>query len=179
MTHRNHARRDRDARFGQSDRHGGFTEAVLGYAYRPVTNDRLNTMVKYTYFFNMPTTEQVGAQNVVSEFLQKSHIAAIDISYDITRNFTLGGKYAHRLSQISQLGLVRFVYPGWEFLLEARLLDMADLNESRSGALGTISRYFGDHFKLGVGYNFTEFSDDLTDLSFDHSGAFLSITGSL
>ena len=67
----------------------------------------------------------------------------------------------------------------WEFLLEARLLDMADLNESRTGALTTISRYFGDHLKLGIGYNFADFSDDLTDLSYDHSGAFLSVTGSL
>ena len=35
---------------------GGFTEAVLGYAYRPVSHDRLNTLVKYTYFYNVPTT---------------------------------------------------------------------------------------------------------------------------
>ena len=62
-------------------------------------------------------------------------------------------------------------------LLEVRMLDMADLSESRSGALATVSRYFGDHLKLGIGYNFTDFSDNLTDLSFDHSGAFLSITG--
>jgi hypothetical protein len=174
---------------------GGFTEAVLGYAYRPVLHDRLNTLVKYTYFFNMPTTDQVGSQGVALDFLQKSHIAALDVTYDITQNFTLGGKYAHRLSQISldrddpeffdnnaSLYVLRGDYrfrKNWEFLLEARLLDMADLNESRTGALTTISRYFGDHFKLGIGYNFADFSDDLTDLSYDHSGAFLSVTGSL
>ncbi len=67
----------------------------------------------------------------------------------------------------------------WEALIEARLLDMADLSESRSGALLTISRYLGDHLKLGIGYNFADFSDDLTDLSYDHSGAFLSVTGTL
>jgi hypothetical protein len=33
--------------------------------------------------------------------------------------------------------------------------------------------------KVGVGYNFTDFSDDLTDLSFDHRGAFLNVTGAL
>jgi hypothetical protein len=174
---------------------GGFTEAVLGYAFRPVLHDRMNTLVKYTYFFNMPTTEQVGTQNIASQFLQKSHIAAVDITYDLTQNFTLGGKYAHRLSQISldrenpeffdnnaSLYVLRGDYvfrENWEFLLEARMLDMADLNEARSGALLMISRYLGDHLKLGVGYNFTDFSDDLTDLSFDHSGAFLSVTGTL
>jgi hypothetical protein len=174
---------------------GGFTEAVLGYAYRPVSNDRLNTLIKYTYFFNMPTSEQVGSLNIASEFLQKSHIAAVDITYDITSKFTIGGKYAHRLSQVSldredpqffdnnaSLYVLRGDYRFWknyEALVEARLLDMADLNESRTGTLATISRYFGDHFKIGIGYNFADFSDDLTDLSYDHSGAFLSVTGTL
>ena len=35
---------------------GGYTEAVVGYAYRPIDHDRLNTLVKYTYFYNVPTT---------------------------------------------------------------------------------------------------------------------------
>ncbi|MGB5627867.1 MAG: hypothetical protein WBM57_00750, partial [Woeseiaceae bacterium] len=80
---------------------GGFTEAVVGYAFRPVYNDRLNALVKYTYFYNVPTTEQVGMQNIAVEFIQKSHIAAIDVTYDITPSLTIGGKYAHRLGQVS------------------------------------------------------------------------------
>ena len=59
------------------------------------------------------------------------------------------------------------------------MLDMPDLNESRSGFLTTVSRYFGDHLKAGLGYNFTDFSEDLTDLSYDHQGVFLNVTGSL
>ena len=56
---------------------------------------------------------------------------------------------------------------------------MPDLSEQRSGALAAVSRYLGDHLKIGLGYNFTDFSDDLTDLSYDHSGAFLNLTGSM
>ena len=67
----------------------------------------------------------------------------------------------------------------WEVLLETRLLDMPDLNERRVGALTAVSRYFGDHVKVGIGYNFTDFSDDLTDLDFDHQGVFLNVTGTL
>ena len=37
----------------------------------------------------------------------------------------------------------------------------------------------GDHFKVGIGYNFTDFSEDLTDLSYDHHGFFLNIVWSL
>jgi flagellar motor protein MotB len=174
---------------------GGFTEAVLGYAYRPIHHDRLNTLVKYTYFYNVPTSDQVSLQNIAAEFIQKSHIAAIDVTYDVTQQFTIGGKYAYRLGQVSldrenpefydnnaALYVVRGDYrfrENWEFLLEARMLHMPDLNESRAGALATVSRYLGDHLKLGLGYNFTDFSEDLTDLSYQHHGMFLSVTGSM
>ena len=65
----------------------------------------------------------------------------------------------------------------WEVLVEARLLDMPDLNESKSGALAAVSRYLGDHLKLGLGYNFTDFSDDLTDLDYDNNGWFINALG--
>ena len=174
---------------------GGFTEAVLGYAYRPVRNDRLNALVKYTYFYNVPTTDQVSLQNVTAEFIQKSHIASVDLTYDVTENLSIGGKYAYRLGQVSldrenpqffdnnaNLYVVRGDYrfrKNWEVLLEGRMLDMPDLGESKTGALAAVSRYVGDHLKIGIGYNFTDFSDDLTDLDFDHSGFFLNLTGTL
>jgi predicted porin len=174
---------------------GGFTEAVFGYAYRPIRHDRLNVMAKYTYFYNVPTTDQISLSNIAAEFIQKSHIAAIDVTYDVTHRFTIGGKYAYRLGQVSldrenpefydnnaALYVVRGDYrfrDNWEFLLEARLLHMPDLDERRAGALATVSRYLGDHLKIGLGYNFTDFSEDLTDLSYDHHGVFLSLTGSM
>ena len=80
---------------------GGYTEAVVGYAYRPVRHDRLNALAKYTYFYNVPTTDQVTLQNTVAEFLQKSHIAALDLTYDVTADWSIGGKYAYRLGQVS------------------------------------------------------------------------------
>ena len=174
---------------------GGFTEAVLGYAYRPVNNDKLNTLVKYTYFYNVPTTDQLTLKNMAAEFIQKSHIAAVDVSYDLTQRFTIGGKYAYRLGQVSldrdteqffdnnaHLYVLRADYrlfDDWEILAEARNLMMPDLEENRSGMLLTVSRYLGDHLKVGAGYNFTDFSDDLTDLDYDHQGFFLTITGSM
>ena len=174
---------------------GGFTEAVIGYGYRPIRHDRLNALVKYTYFYNVPTSDQITLQNVAAEFIQKSHIAAVDVTYDVTPNLTIGGKYGYRLGQISldrespeffdnnaNLYVIRGDYrfrKNWELLVEGRMLDMPDLNESRSGALIAVSRYLGDHLKLGIGYNFTDFSDNLTDLSYDHHGAFLNVTGTL
>ncbi|HET9308125.1 MAG TPA: OmpA family protein, partial [Candidatus Sulfotelmatobacter sp.] len=80
---------------------GGYTEGVVGYAYRPVRNDRLNALVKYTYFYNVPTTDQFGLQQTATDFLQKSHIAALDVTYDLTANWSVGGKYAYRLGEAS------------------------------------------------------------------------------
>jgi hypothetical protein len=33
--------------------------------------------------------------------------------------------------------------------------------------------------KVGAGYNFTDFSDDLTDLSYKHQGVFVNLIGTL
>jgi hypothetical protein len=174
---------------------GGFTEAVIGTAYRPVAHDRLNAMAKYTYFYNLPTAEQVTLQGTAAEFIQRTHIASFDVSYAIKPRWNIGTKYAYRVSEVSldradpnffdngaRLLILRADWEfreGWEALIETRLLDMVDLNEQRSGALLMVSRSLGSHIKVGVGYNFTSFSDDLTDLDFDHQGAFLSLTGAM
>jgi hypothetical protein len=174
---------------------GGFTEAVLGYAYRPVLNDRLNALAKYTYFYNVPTTDQVGAYNAPVEFVQKSHIGSLDAMYDLTRRWSIGGKYAYRLGQVSldrenreffdnsaHLVVLRNdvrLWEGWDVLVEARVLDLPDINERRSGALLAVYRKMGKNIKLGVGYNFTDFSEDLRDLSYDHHGVFINVVGVL
>ncbi len=174
---------------------GDFTEAVLGYAYRPVEHDRLNALAKYTYFYNLPTAEQVTPQSAPAQFLQKSHVASLDVTYDFTESWSVGGKYAFRLGEVSldrespqffdnsaHLFILRNdlrFRKHWEGSLEARVLDLPDLNERRSGALFTIYRYLGGHFKAGVGYNFTDFSEDLTDLSYDEHGFFINLVGSL
>jgi len=174
---------------------GGYTEAVFGYAYRPVRNDRLNALAKYTYFYNVPTTDQVTLQNTPAEFIQKSHVMAFDLTYDITADWSLGGKVAYRLGQVSldrvqpafidnaaQLTVLRADWrfrKGWESLVELRMLDLPDMNQRRSGALAAVYRYFGKHLKAGAGYNFTDFSDDLTNLNYDHQGAFINLVGTL
>ncbi len=174
---------------------GGYAEAVVGYAYRPVRHDRLSALAKYTYFYNVPTTDQVTMQNTAAEFIQKSHIAALDLSYDVTADWSIGGKYAYRLGQVSldrehrdffanaaQLAALRADWrfrKGWESLAEVRMLDLPDVRQRRSGALLGVYRYIGKHLKVGAGYNFTDFSDDLTDLSYDHQGVFVNLIGTM
>jgi flagellar motor protein MotB len=172
---------------------GGYTEAVVGYAYRPVRNDRLNALVKYTYFYNVPSPDQLGLQNIATQFLQKSHIAALDLTYDLTANWSVGGKYAYRLGEASldraqpdffdntaQLAVLRLDWrflKQWDTLAEVRQLGLPDINQRRRGALATIYHHIGKNLKVGVGYNFTNFSDELTDLKYNHKGVFVNLIG--
>jgi hypothetical protein len=174
---------------------GGYTEAVLGLAYRPVLHDRFHALAKYTYLYNVPTADQVNPQNIPIEFIQKSHVVSMDVTYDLTKSFSLGGKYAYRLGQASldrenhdffsndaHLFIVRGDWrflKNWEGSVEGRTLALPHLNEWRSGALFTIYRYLGEHFKVGVGYNLTDYSEDLTDLSYDHHGLFFNLVGTM
>ncbi len=183
---------------------GNFTEIVMGYGYRPIDNDRLNTLFKYTYFYNVPfgdleatdpvTGQVVGTNNAV-DFIQKSHILSFDAIYDLTRRWSLGGKYAYRLGQVAQdrtdpeffdsrasLYVLRadwhFTHR-WDALIEGRLLDLPDAQDQRSGALLGMYRHIGNNIKVGMGYNFTDFSDDLTDLDFDSQGFFINFVGKI
>jgi flagellar motor protein MotB len=172
---------------------GDYTEAALGYAYRPVRNDRLNALLKYTYFFNVPAADQVTGANTASDHIQRSHIGAVDVMYDLTSRWTVGGKYAYRYGQVAQdrtnpeyftsraiLYVLRadwhFVHQ-WDALVEVRRLDLPDAEDSRTGALLAIYRHVGNHIKAGVGYNFSDFSDDLTQLDYRHQGLFVNFVG--
>jgi len=174
---------------------GGYTEAVIGYGYRPVHSDRLDVLAKYTYFYNLPTAGQVTPQGTAAQFIQKSQIAAIDVSYDLTPQWSVGGKYAYRMGQASlervnpqffdntaELYIVRIdwhFHQEWEGMIEGRALKMPDLNQTRSGALVAVYRHLGKHVKAGLGYNFTNFSEDLTDMSFKSHGIFMNVVAAM
>jgi opacity protein-like surface antigen len=55
-------------------------------------------------------------------------------------------------------------------------LSVRDGGERRGWLVG-LDRQLGENFKVGVGYNFTDFSDDLTDLEYDNHGWFLNLAG--
>lgn len=169
---------------------GNFTEAVMGYAYRPIENDHLNMLFKYTYFSNLPSKDQVTLNNTAAEYMQISQILSFDFTYDVNRNWSIGGKYAHRNGKISldrvtpvffesnaNLYIARadwHVTSLWDATMEARVLSLPQAGDTRNGGLFALYRHFGKSMKLGIGYNFTDFSDDLTDLSYDSKGFFIN-----
>jgi len=78
----------------------------------------------------------------------------------------------------AQLGVIRadlHLVKKWDAVVEGRILDVEEAEDRRIGVLAALYRHVGDNVKAGVGYNFTDFSDDLTDLSFDNSGVFVNL----
>ncbi len=170
-----------------------FIEAILGYAYRPVANDKLNLLLEYKYLSDQAPADQFTATGLQNKFEQRSHVFAIDGIYDLTPRWSLGAKYALRKGQLragrgsgdwfdstAQLGVLRLdwhVVQHWDALVEGRVLDVREAKDTRSGLLLAVYRHLGDHVKAGLGYNFTDFSDDLTALNYDSRGLFVNIIG--
>src|SRR4030095_9786090 len=122
---------------------------------------------------------------------RRSHIVSLDAIYDLTRNWSIGGKVARRMGQVSQdrvnplffdstadLLIARVdwhVMREWDVSVEGRVLSVKEAADSRAGALAALYRHLSNNIKLGLGWNFTDFSDDLTNLSYTHQGAFINL----
>jgi hypothetical protein len=172
---------------------GDYVEASIGYAYRPIENDRLNVLFKYAFLYDLPGPQQVNASGEVLGPAQRSHVLSVDGSYDINEYLTIGAKYGFRFGEVStsrltqdfttssaHLGIVRLdvnVVKNWDALVEGRVLYASETQQTYFGALAAVYRHVGNNAKIGIGYNFGEFSDDLTDLTYDDQGVFLNVIG--
>ena len=69
------------------------------------------------------------------------------------------------------------IHTDWNALAEYRWLGV-DKGGVRKGVLLGVDRNITKGLRVGVGYNFTDFSDNLTDFSYRHHGWFLNVVGS-
>ncbi len=172
---------------------GDYVAADLGFAYRPVANDRLTGLAKYQFLYDMPGAQQVTANGTVLGPAQRSHVFSADVSFSVNRRLTLGGKYGLRVGEVSatrvaadfvrsgaQLAIVRAdinVMKKWDALLDLRMMRTEETKTVRYGSLVGLYHHIGANMKVGAGYNFATFSDDLTDLTYDDRGVFLNLVG--
>ncbi|MFM9864718.1 MAG: hypothetical protein ACKVRO_14040 [Micropepsaceae bacterium] len=174
-----------------SVRAADYIEGVAGFAYRPVLNDRLNVLARYSYFRDLGPIGQVTAGGETGSPKQVSQIVSIDANYDLTQAFTIGAKYGYRQGQVSitrasdtfvssntHLGVLRADWRPvreWDVVAEGRYLTNDIAGDSRTGALVAVYRHVNDNVKVGVGYSFSDFSDDLTDQSYSSRGVFVNL----
>lgn len=165
---------------------GQVIDANFGYAFRPIKNERLNILARVRYLedtFGQTIDGVAGAGDQ-----QRSTVFSVEANYDLSRNWTIGGKLGGRLSETNDgtgwiendallaVANARFnLVHKWDVLLEARHLDLTDVGSSETSALGAVYRHVGNNTQIGLGYNFGSFSDDLTDIEQDDQGLFLNI----
>lgn len=173
-----------------SFRDGEYVEASLGYGFRPIDNERLNVLFKYTYLYDLPGADQVTADGDTDGDAQKSHVLSVDMDYDLNEHFTLGGKYGYRKSEIAprgtenfsgstaHLGIVRLdwhVVHNWDAMAEGRIMYTEESETYDTGALLGIYRHIGNNAKVGIGYEWGQVSEDMTDLDYESSGVFVNL----
>lgn len=185
---------DADALFSDSDQSsfldGEYLEATVGFAYRPVMNERLNMLARYTYLRDLPGDDQVTGDGTTSGPKQISHVFSIDADYDLTPRLSIGGKYGLRRSEVAprgtsaftnstaHLGIARVdwhVVHKFDVMGEVRALRTVERDVTEYGALLGLYRHVGNNAKIGVGYEWGRVSDDLTDLDYDGQNVFINM----
>ncbi len=164
-----------------------FVEAGIGFALRPVLHDRLNMLGRVTYIHDL------APQSQSSDPDRRSIIGSVEGIYELTHHWSIGGKLARRDGSVriqrddgiwigndASLAALRLHYRvpfGLEFLGGWRWLGSDATSSTRQGALLSIGGEVHNNLRLSVGYNFTEFDDDLGSDSNDVRGWFFNLVG--
>lgn len=167
---------------------GDLVDLRLGYALRPVDNERLNMLFRYRYLEDTYGQQLAGDDDPGA--LQRSHVLSAEASYDLNAAWTLGGKLGFRLSQTAEDAAAPWVRNNaalavanaryhflhkWDTLVELRAMRFEQTETTRLGALGAVYRQINPNVSIGVGYNFGTVSSDLTDIEYDEQGAFINL----
>ena len=179
----------------EGNRDGNFTELNAGLAYRPVWNNRLNVLTRYTWLrdFGVPGQFASGDHNGV-EVSETSQILGLEGVYDFSRLFGIAQKLGYKFGGLRSGAApdwIRFgtfltvtrlnfhVTRKWDIAAEYRIrFDTSVLDSVKSGILLELDREIMDYIRFGVGYNFTDFSDDLRySNSYTNHGWFTRLSG--
>ncbi|WP_342069771.1 hypothetical protein [Yoonia algicola] len=175
-----------------SFRDGEYLRATLGYAYRPIDNERLNVLFRLTALHDLPGEDQVDANGNADGPQQRSQVVSVSATYDLNRELTIGGKLGYRNSEVADRGTDDFaantatllvgqaewhVIDKWDIFGEGRVLYTDQTGTTETGAMAAVYRHINDNVKLGLGYEWGSVSDDETDLDYDGQGVFLNIVG--
>jgi len=163
-------------------------ESNMGFAWRPHDNTRWAGFGKFTYLYDVASLGQEGG----NLYDQRSQILSLEGIRQLGARWEVAGKLASRWgdyrtgrgegawldsrADFAALQLRYRLFGEWEGLAEHRWLKVRD-GGVRKGWLVGVDRRVGENFKVGVGYNFTEFSDDMTELKYDQKGFFLNMAG--
>jgi hypothetical protein len=169
-----------------------FVELNAGFSFRPVDWDRFNALTRYTFLKDNLPDDRFG-NGIALEDL--AHIVAMEGVYDLSRYLALVEKVAFKMAQVDSsfgspvtaytyLWINRFnfhITRKWDFAAEYRILTQQGAGENlKHGVLVELDRELFDYTRVGIGYNFTEFDDDLRKKNSYQTmsrGPFVRLTG--
>ena len=162
-------------------------ESNIGFAWRPHDSTRWAAFGKFTYLYDLASAGQDSDM-----FDQRSRVVSLEGLHQLSPRWEVAAKIASRWgdyrsergagawfdsrAQFAAVQLRYHLIARWDAMAEYRCFKVKDGGTRRGWLIGA-DRQLGENFKLGAGYNFTNFSDDLTDLSYDNRGWFLNLTG--
>ena len=166
-----------------------FAEANVGFAWRPADTTKYALFGRYTYLYDLSTLEQTTSTGYYD---QRSHVFSLEGIYHPRPRWEFAGKVATRFGQVRMgrqngtwvdsgatfaAAQVRYgITTPWHVLAEYRWLSARNAGV-RQGWLVGVERDITDNFRIGAGYNFTDFSNNLTNFDYNHRGWYLNITG--
>jgi len=165
-----------------------FEERSIGLAYRPVASDRLNLLSKYTELSDQApdTLDDMESQDTFTQ------VASIEWSFDITPRLEWVEKEALKTTEekvgdrspvktSTTLAIHRLNYnfvSVWDLGVEYRLRSVDEADDKQTGWLAELMYGIGKNFRIGVGYNFTDFSDnEFSENDYSVRGTFLRFQG--
>ena len=166
-----------------------FVEGNFGFAWRPWDSTRWALLGRYTYQYDVSTLPQ---DESVAYYDQRTQVLSFEGVYHPLQDWEFAAKVARREGEVRMGRMtgawadssatfvstqVRYgITTDWNALAEYRWLGVKDGGD-RGGFLVGLDRDIGRNFRIGAGFNFTDFSDDLTDFDYDHRGWFLNLVG--
>ncbi|TLM74434.1 hypothetical protein ACONUD_19455 [Microbulbifer harenosus] len=164
-----------------------FVEGNMGFAWRPWDNTRWAAFGRLTYLYDLATLGQRGG----ADYDQRTRVMSFEGIRQLGSDWELSLKLARREGDV-RLGRgsgpwvdsassfsasqLRYDFGLFHALVEYRWLDV-ESGGSRDGFLVGYDWDIAEYFRMGVGYNFTDFSDDLTDFDYDHNGWYVNFVG--
>jgi long-subunit fatty acid transport protein len=162
----------------------------IGFAYRPIANERLNVLSRLIYIQDTSPEDQRNFSGDTDGPQQRSTVFSVGANYDWNERLTVTGNLAYRLSEVAErgtddfftdtatLGVLRLDYEiieRWDVIGEGRALYTQETGITESGALLGLYRHINDTVSLGGGVEWGSVSDDATRIDYDSRGAFVNL----
>ncbi|MGL5960426.1 MAG: hypothetical protein ACRCZ0_00540 [Cetobacterium sp.] len=155
-----------------------YLEASLGFAYRPIHNDRLNYLSRYTMILD---SDSRGAKDFSAYIGEVQTIYSFSNSLDFSLKNGYRREFDTYLNELYLLGIKAnyTLLDSWEVFGQYQmLLDRAN-QDILNGAIFGIYKNVHTNMKFGGGYNFSGFKDSLGEQDYRSDGWFLNIVGSM